>query len=92
MSLVRRLRGVSFEWDENAPQGLRGRDLGVIAQEVEEVFPELVRTDADGFKTVNYHGLVAPLIEAIKELDARVAALERAAADRRWRSEADDPR
>lgn len=77
MALVRRLRGVSFEWRENAVSGHAGADLGVIAQEVEEVFPELVRTSPDGYKTVNYLGLIAPLIEALKELDARVEALER---------------
>jgi hypothetical protein len=49
--------------------------MGVIAQEVEEVFPQLVITDEQGRKTVDYVGLVAPLIEAIKELDARLGAL-----------------
>lgn len=76
MELVRRLRGVSFEWTEEAGPGHSGRDLGVIAQEVEEVFPELVSTDASGYKRVNYIGLIAPLIEAVKELDGRLAALE----------------
>lgn len=80
MALVRRLRGVTFEWTEDAPDGLRGHDLGVIAQEVEEVFPELVSTDEQGYKRVNYAGLIAPLIEALKELDARVETLERRAA------------
>jgi hypothetical protein len=77
MARVRRLRGVSFEWRENAPPEQTGADLGVVAQEVEEVFPELVRTSPHGYKTVNYLGLIAPLIEALKELDARVEALER---------------
>lgn len=76
MALVRRLRGVSFDWREDAPDGHEGADLGVIAQEVEQVFPELVRTDERGFKRVNYIGLIAPLIEAVKELDARVQKLE----------------
>lgn len=83
MALVRRLRGVTFEWREDAPDGLKGKDLGVIAQEVEEVFPELVHTDERGHKRVNYLGLLAPLIEAVKELDARIEALERAEAGRR---------
>ncbi len=71
------LRGVTWEWREDAPE--QAKDLpgmGVIAQEVEKVFPELVETDAEGHKTVAYHGLIGPLIEAIKELDARVRALE----------------
>jgi hypothetical protein len=79
MALVRQLRGVSFDWREDGPYGQEGADLGVIAQEVEQVFPELVRTDDQGYKQVNYIGLIAPLIEAVKELDARVQALERAA-------------
>jgi hypothetical protein len=43
--------------------------MGVIAQDVEQVYPELV-TEIDGVKTVQYHALIGPLIEAIKELDA----------------------
>jgi len=50
--------------------------MGVIAQELEEVFPHLVITDDEGRKKVDYVGLVAPLIEAIKELDARLLAVE----------------
>jgi hypothetical protein len=78
MALVRQLRGVSFDWREDGPYGHEGSDLGVIAQEVEQVFPELVVTDELGYKRVNYIGLIAPLIEAVKELDARVQALESA--------------
>jgi hypothetical protein len=80
MSLVRRLSGVSFEWRDDVQSGHSGHDLGVIAQEVEQVFPELVHTNAQGYKTVNCIGLFAPLIEAVKELDARLAALEAAIA------------
>lgn len=50
--------------------------MGVIAQEVEKVFPELVSTDEQGRKKVEYEGLIAPLIEAVKELDERVRSLE----------------
>jgi hypothetical protein len=53
--------------------------MGVLAQEVERVFPELVTTDEQGHKRVNYIGLFAPLIEAVKELDERVRALEKRA-------------
>lgn len=76
MGLVRRLRGVSFEWRGDLQPGHSGKDLGVIAQEVEQVFPELVHVDHRGYKMVNYAGLIAPLIEAVKELDARITALE----------------
>jgi len=52
---------------------LSGRnDIGVIAQEVEKIFPDLVHTDEAGYKSVEYGNLVAPLIEAVKELNAKV--------------------
>ena len=62
----------------------KGQQIGVIAQEVEKVFPEMVRTDADGEKSVNYSALIPVLLEAIKEqqkqietLQQRVEALEK---------------
>lgn len=73
---LRAVRGVSWRWRDDNPAGLTGTDAGVIAQEVEAVFPELVSTDERGFKTVSYGGLVAVLIEAVKELDARLQRLE----------------
>jgi hypothetical protein len=63
------IRGVSFYWDtEKYPdRGFNNRkQLGVIAQEVEIVFPELV-DENEGFKSVNYAGLIPVLIEATKE-------------------------
>lgn len=50
----------------------------MIAQEVDQVFPELVHVDHRGYKTVNYMGFIAPLIEAVTELGARITALENA--------------
>jgi hypothetical protein len=55
--------------------------MGVIAQDVEAEFPELVQVDARGFKTVHYPGLIAPLIEAVKELDERLRRVEERLAD-----------
>jgi hypothetical protein len=49
--------------------------VGVIAQEVEAVMPEVVADRADGFKAVKYDRIVALLIEAVKELSAKVDAL-----------------
>ena len=59
-----RMRGVRFTWIKD------GRpDVGLIAQEVEKVFPELVHTNPKtGKKSVQYGNLVAPLIEATKEM------------------------
>ena len=48
------------------------KSIGVIAQEVEQVFPEIVNTASDGIKTVSYSNLVAPLIEAVKALNAKI--------------------
>jgi Chaperone of endosialidase len=75
---ITQLRGVTWQWRDDAPEDAKDQPgIGVIAQELEQVFPELVTTDEHGVKRVNYIGLIAPLIEAIKELDARVTALER---------------
>lgn len=65
LAKVLQLNGVNFYWkDKNQDQGLQ---MGVIAQEVEKVFPELVKTDKEGMKSVAYANLVGALIEAIKE-------------------------
>lgn len=50
-------------------------DIGVIAQEVEKVFPQIVQTDSKGYKSVAYANLVAPLIEAVKELAQKIETL-----------------
>ena len=78
------LRGVTFEWkQEEFPERnfADGTQIGLIAQEVEEVFPELVSQGE--YKSVSYASLVSPLIEAVKELHAlyqghadRIALLE----------------
>ncbi len=71
---VIQLRGVSFNWKDESMG--KGQQLGVIGQEVEKVFPEVVSTDSDGYKSVAYSQLVAPLIEAIKELKAENETLK----------------
>ena len=50
--------------------------LNLIAQEVEEVIPEIVKETDDGIKTVDYGRMVCVLIESIKELNAKVKILE----------------
>jgi len=72
---VCKLGGYEFDW--NSKQDVyEGHDIGVIAQEVEAVFPELVTTRDSGYKAVKYEKLVAVLIEGIKELSAKVNELE----------------
>ncbi|HEX8474428.1 MAG TPA: tail fiber domain-containing protein [Pyrinomonadaceae bacterium] len=73
LASVLALRGVRFKWRttrENEPQS-----IGLIAQEVEEVFPELVETGADDMKAINYPGLIAPLIEAVKQQHREISEL-----------------
>ena len=61
---IQRARGVSYE----LANGQSARQIGVIAQELEQEFPELVMTDGNGYKAVAYDRLSAVLIEAVKEL------------------------
>jgi hypothetical protein len=65
------ITGVSWRWIANDE-----RDMGVIAQDVEKVFPDLVVTDRNGKKSVKYGNLVGPVIEAVKELSNEVATLK----------------
>jgi hypothetical protein len=74
---IRQLRGVTWEWRDDAPAEAKAQPgMGVIAQDVAKVFPGLVSTDDQGYLQVEYSGLIAPLIEAVKELDDRLRALE----------------
>jgi Chaperone of endosialidase len=70
---IERIRGVKFRRmsaDEDS-QGFSGiNSIGVLAQDVEPVFPELIRCDNNNYKAVNYNGLVGVLIEAVKEIIA----------------------
>ncbi len=75
---VAAIRGVRYDVkDDSAPLLGQGKYIGVIAQEVEEQFPELVVTDSDGFKSVAYDKLSAIAIQAIKELKAENEALKK---------------
>lgn len=65
LSLVEKMRGVTFDWKkDHLPSA------GVIAQEVEAVLPAAVITNSSGTKAVNYNALVGALIESVKELKA----------------------
>lgn len=69
------LGGYEFDWNDNQST-YSGHDIGVIAQEIEAIAPELVIDRETGFKAVKYEKLVAILIEGIKELSAKVNELE----------------
>ncbi|MBI5134606.1 MAG: tail fiber domain-containing protein [Candidatus Taylorbacteria bacterium] len=70
LSKVLALQGVSFSWKKDGE-----KSVGLVAQDVEEVFPELVH-EANGTKSVQYGNLVAPLIEAIKEQQRQIDELK----------------
>jgi len=75
---VKSLTGVEFDWIEETKHvhGYEGHDVGVIAQEVQEVLPEAIRTNDSGYLSVRYEKMIALLVEANKELAARVELLE----------------
>lgn len=72
LSKILNLEGVSFTWKDTG-----AKSIGLVAQDVEKVYPELVHTNPQsGIKSVEYGNLVAPLIEAIKEQQKQIDALK----------------
>ena len=73
------MRGVEFKWrTEEYPDKSfdEGKKIGLIAQEVEKVLPEAVRTDKEGYKSVEYADIVGVLVEAVKDLKKLNEALK----------------
>lgn len=85
LNMVNSMRGVKFDWtaeyiEKNGGEDgyfIRKNDIGVIADELEIVLPELVATKQDGYKGVKYDRICAVLIEAIKELDKKVSDMQK---------------
>lgn len=76
---VVKLQGVNYQWDtENYPDmGFDDKpQIGLIAQEVEKIIPEVVTTNHEGYKGVDYSKITAVLVEAVKELKAQNDALK----------------
>lgn len=69
-----KINGVYFTWKDQ--QYGVGRQAGVIAQDVEKVFPELVSTDGEGKLSADYQRLTAPIIESLREINGRLKVLE----------------
>jgi len=76
-----KLRGVSFEYkNPNSELLLPGQQIGMVAQDVEAVFPEWVSNGPDGYKAVNVHGFEALTVESFRQLraekDEEISALK----------------
>jgi hypothetical protein len=84
---VNQINGVTFDWTEDYIKQhggedqyfVRKNDVGVIAQEIEKVLPQVVATREDGIKAVKYDRIVALLIEAVKELKKEIEELKKGA-------------
>jgi hypothetical protein len=73
---INSIGGYSFVWNNEKQDIYKGKDYGVIAQEIEKILPELVDNRKDGYKAVKYDRLVSLLIEGIKELSKEVNELK----------------
>ena len=78
LSKVESISGNTYDWKEGfeSIHSHTGHDIGVIAQEIEKILPEVVIDRETGYKAVQYEKIVPLLIEAIKELSAKVKELE----------------
>jgi hypothetical protein len=76
--LVQELRPVSFEWKHPVDGSMKGKQLGFVAQEVEEILPSAVLTQADAKKTkgIKYNEIVVLLTKAVQEQQAQIDALK----------------
>jgi len=73
---LNQIGGYTFDWNDKQDT-YEGNDVGVIAQEIEEVLPQLVKTRDTGYKAVKYEKIVPLLIESIKELNKKVEDIEK---------------
>ena len=70
------IQGVEYDWNMERQNVRSGHDVGVLAQEIEQVLPEAVTERENGYKAVSYEKIIPLLIEAIKELKAEVEILK----------------
>jgi len=80
LSKLLKLRAVEYDWKvKEFPQNhfSKARQIGIIAQEMEQEFPELVNTDKEGYKAIAYDKLAAVLLEAIKSQQREIEELRR---------------
>lgn len=72
---VTKLRGVTFNWKD--PKQGTGSEYGLVAQEVQKVFPDLVTKTGKGYLSVRYSSMVAILVQAMKEQQSQIEKLEK---------------
>ena len=86
INIAKQIEGVTFVWDFehpklkhnqyiSAPLAFQGESIGVIAQQVEEVIPNLVFTDKDGYKSVQYDLMVSLGVGSVKEQQLRIESI-----------------
>ena len=75
LNKVMAMRGVQYEWKDKQMES--GVHIGLIAQEVEKILPEVVDTDDEGYKSVQYSVMVALLIEAIKDQQEKIESQQK---------------
>lgn len=75
---VKTLTGVEFDWKEETAHvhGYHGHDVGIIAQDVQAVLPEAVRTNDSGYLSVRYEKMIALLIQGMKEQQNQIDELK----------------
>ena len=83
---IKKISGVEFDWNEKGPAWTRSKefgntsgslhDIGVVAQEIQEILPEAVRTREDGYLAVDYEKIIPLLIEGIKEQQTTIENLQ----------------
>ena len=79
--IIKNINGVRFNWNENAVSinpnvDLSKVELGVIAQEIEEYMPEIIKDGIDNYKAVRYEKIIPILIECIKDLHKKIEILQ----------------
>ena len=72
---ISKISGYEFDWNDKQST-YNGHDVGVVAQEIEKIMPEVVTDRDDEYKAVKYDKLVPLLIESIKELSSQVEELK----------------
>ena len=71
IGITQQLNGVTFNWKDS-----KKPSIGLIAQDVEKILPEIIETDSNGYKTVNYDAIIPILVESVKNHEIRIEKLE----------------